>query len=97
IAELLAVRGTGVSKASTLLAQARNAGLTMLHADTWEETIDALRKVPLVPLLEVDESVPDGDEFSRLSGEREVLLEEQRRLKNEIELARAFERDEKGY
>jgi hypothetical protein len=97
LAELKALRGTGVSKAATLLAQARDNGLTSSLAESWEDTISALRDVSSVPVLQVDETAPDGDEFSRLSGERDILLEEQRHLKDEIELARTFERDEKGF
>ncbi len=97
LSELKALRGTGVSKAATLLAQARDNGLTYAQAESWEETIESLQAVAVVPIGQVDESVPDGDEYARLSGEREVYLEELQRLKDEIGLARAFEREEKGF
>jgi hypothetical protein len=97
LAELKALRGSGVSKAATLLAQARDNGLTFAQSETWEETIEALQKVAKVPISQVEETAADGDEYSRLSGEREVYLDEQRRLKDEISLARAFERDERGF
>ena len=51
----------------------------------------------MVPLSQVDETTPTDDEHYRLTGERDALLEEQRRLKDEIKLARAFEHDERGF
>jgi len=97
LAELSALRGSGISKAASLLSEARDAGLTSATAGTWEETIARLSEIARVPIVEIDTSTPDGGEYARLSGEREVLLEEQRRLRAEIDLARAFQRDERGF
>ena len=97
IAELKALRGDGISKASTLLAQARDTGLSVTVTITWEETIAALRKVASTPPAHVDVQIPDGQEYARLSMEREQLLQDQRKLSDEIAVARAFERDKKGF
>ena len=97
LAELSALRGSGISKAASLLSEARDAGITGAIAGTWEETIASLSEIARVPIIEIDTSTPDGGEYARLSGEREVLLEEQRRLRAEIDLARAFQRDERGF
>ena len=48
-------------------------------------------------LAGIDVDLPGGQEYSRLAGERDRLLGEQRRLRDEISAARAFERDEQGY
>lgn len=97
LTEIAALRGEGVSKADGLLSQARDAGLTNVTADSWETTVAALRTVASTPLASVEIAVPDGTEFSRLSEHRARLLEEQRRIRNEIETTRAFERDERGF
>lgn len=100
LSELRAVRGDGISKAATLLAQARDAGLTGATGQTWEETVLALRKAAKVPVeTAAAESPPTqaSTEHARLGAERNQLLEQQRRLRDEIEVARAFERDEKGF
>lgn len=96
IAELNSIRGDGVGKASALLAQARDAGLSSVITDSWQETIAALRQAAMVNLGQMGE-IPDGDEYRRLSDSRSVLLQEQRRLKDEMEAVRAFERDANGY
>lgn len=96
IAELNSIRGDGAGKASALLAQARDAGLSSVITDSWQETIAALRQAAMVNLVQMGE-IPDGDEYRRLSDSRSVLLQEQRRLKDELEAVRAFERDANGY
>lgn len=97
LAEIAALRGEGVSKADGLLAQARDVGLTDVVPQSWEATVAALRTVASTPLANVDIVLPDGTEFSRLSDQRARLLEEQRRIRDEIASARAFEQDEKGF
>jgi hypothetical protein len=97
IAEITALRGEGMSKADGLLAQARDAGLTAAAPQEWEPTIVALRNVAQTPLVATDVTFPDGNEYARLSEERVRLLNEQRRLRDEINAVRAFERDENGF
>lgn len=97
LSELKALRGDGVGKASTLLAQARDAGLSSEVVTTWEETVSSLRKVAETPLAIVKDESPVGEEYSRLTNERDRLLEQQRQLRNEISAARDFEHDEVGY
>lgn len=97
LTELKALRGDGISKAATLLAQSRDAGLSSDVVSTWEETITALRDVAGTPIASIDVDLPEGQEYSHLAGERDRLLKEQQRLHDEISAARAFERDEMGF
>ena len=100
LSELKALRGGGISKAATLLAQARDTGLTAVTADAWEEAVSALQQVAEVPAEMIDAgTLPglEGDEYTRLGDERNRLLAEQRKLRDEIAAARAFECDEKGF
>lgn len=96
LAELNAIRGDGVGKASALLAQARDAGLSSVIADGWHETIAALRQASMVTLGQVGE-ISENGEYRRLSDARSALLQEQRRLKDEMDAVSAFERDANGY
>lgn len=96
LAELNAIRGDGVGKASALLAQARDAGLTSVVADGWHETIAALRQASMVTLGQAGE-ISENGEYRRLSDVRSALLQEQRRLKDEMDAVSAFERDASGY
>lgn len=97
LTELQSLRGSGISKAATLLAQARDVGLSSNEASSWEDTIAALRETSKSPIAGVVLDHPDGQEYSRLAAERDQVLNEQRRLRDEIAAARAFERDEKGF
>lgn len=97
LAEFRALRGDGASKADALLAQARDTGLSNVVTTTWEETVAALRVVLQTPLAAVDVKLPEGGEFTRLSTERAELLQNQRRLRVDIDAARAFSKDEKGF
>ncbi len=97
LAEIAALRGDGATKADALLAQARDAGLSNAVTSKWEDAVSALRVVLKTPLASVDVKFPDGSEFSRLSTERAELLQTQRRIRAEIDAARAFSKDEKGF
>jgi prefoldin subunit 5 len=97
LAEIRALQSGGVSKADGLLAEARDAGLSAAESPGLEATIAALREVARVPLTGVNVALPDGTEFARLSEERGRLLDEQRRLRDEIAAVRAFEHDENGF
>jgi hypothetical protein len=96
LAELNSIRGDGIGKAFALLAQARDVGLSSVITDNWQETIAALRQAVMVNLGQTGE-IPDGDEYMRLSDSRSELLQEQRRLKDEMEAVRTFERNANGY
>lgn len=98
LAEHAAIRGEGVSKAASLLAQARDSGLTNLReANRWEDVIAGLREAASRPLALANDSISAVSEFTSLSAQRTNLLAEQRQLRDQIALARAFEGDEAGF
>jgi hypothetical protein len=98
LAELRALRGDGASKATGLLAQARDVGLTSAAANTWEEAVAVLRAVAKTPLVDVPP--PDGkagEEYARLSAERRTLLDRHRRLRDEVAAVQSFAVEERKY
>lgn len=97
LAELKSLRGDGATKADALLAQARDTGLSSAIGTTLDETVSALRVVIQTPLAVVDVNLPDGGEFTNLSNERAELLRKQRRIRADIDAARSFSKDEKGF
>ncbi|MBA5605379.1 DUF3732 domain-containing protein [Duganella sp. FT3S] len=96
LSELNSIQGDGVGKAFALLAQARDTGLSATITDSWEETIAALKLALLVDLGQPDE-LSKNSEYRRLSDVRSVLLEEQRRTKDEMDALLTYERDAHGY
>ncbi len=97
LAEIAALRGEGASKADSLLVQARDAGLSSVTSDSWEATVAALQTIASTPLANIEATVSDNAEYSRLAGERGQLLTEQRRIRDEIDTVRAFEQDGNGF
>lgn len=97
LAELASLRGDGMTKADALLAQARDAGLTGISTDSWESTVTVLQTIASTPLVSVEPNMPDGSEFSRLADERSRLLDIQRHIRFEIDSARAFQQEERGF
>ena len=98
LAELAALRGDGISKAATLLAQARDSGLSAaIQLDDWDSIVSALEEVAKIPLAQIENPVADFSEFNRLSDERSKLLEDHRRVREQITAARAFTADETSY
>lgn len=98
LAELAALRGDGVSKAATLLAQARDCELTAVtDSNSWDAVVATLRTVAATPIAQVEERIPTIPEFTRLSDVRSNLLDQQRQLRDQIAAARAFKSDERSY
>ena len=97
LAEIASLRGQGVSKADSLIAQARDVGLSTAIPQAWDETIVALRAVSAIPLADIDVPTQEGLEFTKLGEQRKALLDEQRRIREEIAAARAFEKDERSF
>ena len=98
LAEAAAIRGEGVTRADTLLAEAKAAGLTTLDDGApWQHKINALRLIQESPVPSALAEGGDDTEFRRLSTERSGLVQEQRRLQSTLERARDFEGDSKGF
>ena len=97
LAELNNLRGDGVSRAASLLAQSRDVGLSESNAETWDEVISALCEVNKMNIGEEESELPDTDEYTRMHQQRERLLNEQARIRDEINAARAIEREGESY
>lgn len=98
LAEAAAIRGNGVSRADTLLAEAKSVGMSDLpDSASWQEKLDTLREIQNRPVPSAAAEVDGGTEFRRLSTVRSELLQEQRTLQSTLERARNFESSSKGY
>ena len=98
LAEAAALRGDGVGRADTLLAEAKSVGMSELpDSASWQEKIDTLREIQNRPVPSAAAEVDGDTEFHRLSTVRTELLQEQRSLQSTLERARSFEGSSKGY
>ena len=81
LAEATAIRGEGLSRADTLLAEAKAVGLTVLDDSApWQEKIEALRTIQNTPVPSAASEADEDVEFRRLSDVRSELVREQRTL-----------------
>jgi hypothetical protein len=102
LAQMEAVRGQGLGKASALLSEARDLGLIQ-HRDlpeTWDDAVAALRRAAEIS-AEVQltnlGAVSGGEEYERLRTDRARLSEAYRRAKEELRAAQGLMSDERGY
>ncbi len=98
LAEAAAIRGDGVGRADTLLAEAKSVGMSVLpDSASWQEKLDTLLEIQNRPVPSAAAEVDGDTEFRRLSAVRSELLQEQRTLQSTLERARSFEGSSKGY
>lgn len=97
IDEIKSIQGTGISKASALLAQARDVGLSNSFAQDWKEIIDCLKKVNALIPAKADNDLLIGTEYDRLTKERSTLLQKNRRLQIELDTLRSFNNNTQNY
>jgi hypothetical protein len=98
LAEAAAIRGEGVGRADTLLAEAKAVGLTALDdSEPWQEKINTLRAIQSTPIPSATTEAGEDAEFQRLSSMRSELVQEQRKLQSTLERARNFEGSSRGY
>jgi hypothetical protein len=99
LAELDAIRGTGVSRAHTLLAEVRDLGLVQTERlpESWETSVDLLREVQRLPFEQEQALTDAGDQFQQMQEERRRLIEEMRSVKTQLEAAEALAADREGF
>ena len=98
LAEAAAIQGDGVTRADTLLAEAKAAGLTSLEdGASWQQKVEALRLLQSSPVPSALVEGGDDAEFRRLTAERGLLIQEQRGLTSTLERAKAFEGNSRGF
>ena len=97
LSELVSLRGDGVTRAATLLSEARDAGLSASRAESWEEAVAGLREATARPATSWVPVAEENEEFERLSAERARLREEHRKLRDEVAAARAFAESGAGF
>ena len=95
--ELASLRGEGASRASSLLAEARNAGLSEVMGGTWEEAVEGLREIGATGAAGWAVVEAESSEYERLGTERARLQAEHRRHREEIAAARAFAQSGAGF
>lgn len=97
--ELEAIRGSGVTRAHSLLAEALDLGLhpTQQLPEAWEACVELLREVQRQPVEQEQALAAAGDQFRQMQDERSRLTEELRAVKTQLEAAEALSADRVGF
>ena len=95
--ELESLRGEGASRASSLLAEARDVGLSEVTASTLEEAVAGLLDIEALGAEGWTVTDAESSEYERLSTERARLQEEAKRLRDQVTAARAFAQSGVGF
>jgi hypothetical protein len=100
LAEMASIRGQGMGKASSLLAEAQDLGICQPQPsrETWEECVADLKAVRAAsPLAEEEEILMEGGTFEQLQNERTALVDEIQTVKDQLGSARALAADRQGF
>lgn len=99
LSEIESIRGTGLTRAHTLLAESRDLGLCQIKSlpDSWEECVYALKSIQCQPVEEEQALGALGDQFRQLQEERSHLTCELRTVKTQLEAAQALSTDRDGF
>lgn len=102
LATMESLRGQGLGKAAGLLSEARDLGLVEFTEtpSTWEDAVALLQQVSASPAEDQvarHELGEAGDEYERLTAERNDLQEALRRAKSDLESAKSLKAYEHSY
>lgn len=85
LSESESILGDGISRASSLLSEAKDFGLfSEEQPDKWEGCIKVLQRIQSKPFDPEKEMELEGDAFKQLQIERDQLTQNLRRLKDEL-------------
>ena len=99
LAEYEGVRGNGINKAQSLVSEAQDLGLYTANTspEIWEDCVDALRQIHGVSLEPEEELTAEGNGFDQLQRDRTTLVDELRRVKDQLAAAEALAADHQGF
>jgi multidrug efflux pump subunit AcrA (membrane-fusion protein) len=100
LAEHEAVRGSGISRAQSLIIEAVDLGLRPSRTTTaeWEESVVLLKDIISSPLPDEENEISaEGDEFERLQVNRQQLIHDLHRIKDQLLAAQALSSERQGY
>lgn len=98
--EYNALRGEGVTVAQGLLSEATDLGLRagQQMQEAWDDCIEALSDLKqTVGVPDEEQAAVEGNEFRRLQGVRDELINELRVIRDQLEAARALAIDRQGF
>lgn len=88
-----------MSRALALLSEAQDIGLSTANTspETWEGCVEALRRIQTVAIEPEEELTAEGNGFEHLQRSRAILVEELRRVKDQLAAAEALASDHQSF
>lgn len=98
-AENESIRGTGITRAHTLLAESRDLGLCQIESlpDSWDACVELLKTILRTPVEQEQALGTVGAQFRQLQEDRSMMTEELRAVKTQLEAAQALSTDRDGF
>lgn len=99
LSDLQAVKGTGGGRAASLLEEARDLGLLAPshQAPTWKEAVALLKSIISAPAADEPGFAEEGNAFRQHLDGRAELLEQHRKVIEELGAVQAILRDRQGF
>lgn len=96
--ELRSIRGEGIGKAASLLAQARETGLSQApDTSDWNELVGHLREASQTSVSVLDVKGTDAGEYEKLATERERLLADRGHVQAQLSAIQSIAEAEVGF
>ena len=99
LSEAESIKGTGITRAYTLLAEAQDLGIYSAQKlpNSWEECVSSLEEVRRKPVRPEDEIALEDQAFENLQKERLKLIAELKATKDQLDSAESLDVDRHSY
>jgi hypothetical protein len=99
LSEFESIRGIGITKAHTLLSESQDLGIYDVDKfpENWEGCVEALSDIQKKSFTPEDEIAGEDQAFEKLQEARVVLIDELKRIRDQVNAAKSLDVDRKGY
>lgn len=99
LSEFESIKGTGITKAHTLLLEAQDLGIYSSEKlpESWEDSVFVLQDIQRQPMKPEEEIVSEDQAFEKLQKERLELIDNLKKTKEQLESARSLDTERQGY
>jgi phage shock protein A len=99
LSEFESIKGTGVTRAHTLLSEAQNLGVYSSETlpDTWDECVSSLQDIQRRPIEPEEEIVLEDQAYENLQKERVELINQLKKTKDQLESAKSLDTERQEY
>lgn len=99
LSEFESIKGTGVTRAHTLLSEAQNLGVysSKKLPETWDECVSSLQDIQQSSIEPEEEIVLEDQAYENLQKERVELINQLKKTKDQLESAKSLDTERQEY